>query len=184
MTQSLDYPLIEQYSRCYGMVPLWYPEAWEDLKWVHFYHESLRRLTYFFLYDFYIYLLMFQVRFVKNVTSWKEMKPAFYHGHVSFLDFTKCVSCAFVVPCADSLSLLRPMYLHEKCSLGFCIWCQHHWEVICQHSAKALWLNGSFFTFPTTTKKKKKIDAADSWWLWKELQHASSSWFWTKQSYW
>ncbi|XP_026883137.1 heparan sulfate 2-O-sulfotransferase 1 [Electrophorus electricus] len=30
-----------------------------------------------------------QVRFVKNVTSWKEMKPAFYHGHVSFLDFTK-----------------------------------------------------------------------------------------------
>lgn len=31
----------------------------------------------------------FQVRFVKNVTEWKEMKPAFYHGHVSFLDFAK-----------------------------------------------------------------------------------------------
>lgn len=45
---------------------------------------------------------MFQVRFVKNVTLWKEMKPAFYHGHVSFLDFTKCVLCALVVPCADS----------------------------------------------------------------------------------
>lgn len=30
-----------------------------------------------------------QVRFVKNVTEWKEMKPAFYHGHVSFLDFAK-----------------------------------------------------------------------------------------------
>uniref|UniRef100_A0A3Q4ATC4 Heparan sulfate 2-O-sulfotransferase 1 n=1 Tax=Mola mola TaxID=94237 RepID=A0A3Q4ATC4_MOLML len=30
-----------------------------------------------------------QVRFVKNVTEWREMKPAFYHGHVSFLDFTK-----------------------------------------------------------------------------------------------
>ncbi|XP_024291002.1 heparan sulfate 2-O-sulfotransferase 1 [Oncorhynchus tshawytscha] len=30
-----------------------------------------------------------QVRFVKNVTEWGEMKPAFYHGHVSFLDFTK-----------------------------------------------------------------------------------------------
>ncbi|KAJ3595004.1 hypothetical protein NHX12_004309 [Muraenolepis orangiensis] len=29
------------------------------------------------------------VRFVKNVTEWREMKPAFYHGHVSFLDFTK-----------------------------------------------------------------------------------------------
>lgn len=59
---------------------------------------------------------MFQVRFVKNVTLWKEMKPAFYHGHVSFLDFTKCVLCALVVPCANSLGLLRPMYLHEKCS--------------------------------------------------------------------
>uniref|UniRef100_A0A803T8M0 Heparan sulfate 2-O-sulfotransferase 1 n=1 Tax=Anolis carolinensis TaxID=28377 RepID=A0A803T8M0_ANOCA len=30
-----------------------------------------------------------QVRFVKNVTSWKEMKPGFYHGHISFLDFAK-----------------------------------------------------------------------------------------------
>ncbi|XP_025972258.2 heparan sulfate 2-O-sulfotransferase 1 [Dromaius novaehollandiae] len=30
-----------------------------------------------------------QVRFVKNVTSWKEMKPGFYHGHVSYLDFAK-----------------------------------------------------------------------------------------------
>ncbi|KAK3560814.1 hypothetical protein QTP86_019494 [Hemibagrus guttatus] len=30
-----------------------------------------------------------QVRFVKNVTMWKEMKPALYHGHVSFLDFSK-----------------------------------------------------------------------------------------------
>ncbi|CAL9688500.1 unnamed protein product [Knipowitschia caucasica] len=30
-----------------------------------------------------------QTRFVRNVTEWKEMKPAFYHGHVSFVDFTK-----------------------------------------------------------------------------------------------
>ncbi|XP_015675314.1 heparan sulfate 2-O-sulfotransferase 1 [Protobothrops mucrosquamatus] len=30
-----------------------------------------------------------QVRFVKNITSWKEMKPGFYHGHISFLDFAK-----------------------------------------------------------------------------------------------
>ncbi|KAI2517811.1 heparan sulfate 2-O-sulfotransferase 1 [Homo sapiens] len=30
-----------------------------------------------------------QVRFVKNITSWKEMKPGFYHGHVSYLDFAK-----------------------------------------------------------------------------------------------
>lgn len=32
---------------------------------------------------------LFKVRFVKNVTQWREMKPAFYHGHISFLDFTK-----------------------------------------------------------------------------------------------
>ncbi|XP_041064512.1 heparan sulfate 2-O-sulfotransferase 1 isoform X2 [Carcharodon carcharias] len=30
-----------------------------------------------------------QARFVKNVTTWKEMKPGFYHGHVAYLDFTK-----------------------------------------------------------------------------------------------
>uniref|UniRef100_A0A3B4WSR6 Heparan sulfate 2-O-sulfotransferase 1 n=1 Tax=Seriola lalandi dorsalis TaxID=1841481 RepID=A0A3B4WSR6_SERLL len=30
-----------------------------------------------------------QVRFVRNVTSWREMKPGFYHGHVAYLDFSK-----------------------------------------------------------------------------------------------
>ncbi|XP_043554654.1 heparan sulfate 2-O-sulfotransferase 1 isoform X1 [Chiloscyllium plagiosum] len=30
-----------------------------------------------------------QARFVKNVTTWKEMKPGFYHGHVAYLDFAK-----------------------------------------------------------------------------------------------
>lgn len=35
-----------------------------------------------------------QVRFVKNVTSWKEMKPGFYHGHISYLDFAKYVPVA------------------------------------------------------------------------------------------
>ncbi|GAA6097275.1 heparan sulfate 2-O-sulfotransferase 1 [Tachysurus ichikawai] len=30
-----------------------------------------------------------QVRFVRNVTSWNEMKPGFYHGHVAYLDFSK-----------------------------------------------------------------------------------------------
>ncbi|XP_024278203.1 heparan sulfate 2-O-sulfotransferase 1 [Oncorhynchus tshawytscha] len=30
-----------------------------------------------------------QVRFVRNVTSWRAMKPGFYHGHVAFLDFSK-----------------------------------------------------------------------------------------------
>ncbi|XP_037530952.1 heparan sulfate 2-O-sulfotransferase 1 [Nematolebias whitei] len=30
-----------------------------------------------------------QVRFVQNVTAWREMKPGFYHGHVAYLDFSK-----------------------------------------------------------------------------------------------
>lgn len=30
-----------------------------------------------------------QLSFVKNVTFWNEMKPAFYHGHMAFLDFSK-----------------------------------------------------------------------------------------------
>lgn len=36
-----------------------------------------------------LFCYLFKVRFVKNVTQWREMKPAFYHGHISFLDFTK-----------------------------------------------------------------------------------------------
>ncbi|KAA8589263.1 hypothetical protein FQN60_012628 [Etheostoma spectabile] len=31
----------------------------------------------------------FHVRFVRNVSSWREMKPGFYHGHVAYLDFSK-----------------------------------------------------------------------------------------------
>ncbi|XP_071983914.1 heparan sulfate 2-O-sulfotransferase 1 [Engystomops pustulosus] len=30
-----------------------------------------------------------QMRFVRNVSSWREMKPGFYHGHISYLDFAK-----------------------------------------------------------------------------------------------
>ncbi|XP_055906262.1 heparin sulfate O-sulfotransferase isoform X2 [Eupeodes corollae] len=30
-----------------------------------------------------------QVTFVRNVTKWREMKPALYHGHMAFLDFSK-----------------------------------------------------------------------------------------------
>ncbi|XP_069378629.1 heparan sulfate 2-O-sulfotransferase 1 isoform X2 [Paralichthys olivaceus] len=30
-----------------------------------------------------------QVRFVRNVTSWREMNPSLYHGHVAYLDFSK-----------------------------------------------------------------------------------------------
>ncbi|XP_058988128.1 heparin sulfate O-sulfotransferase [Musca domestica] len=30
-----------------------------------------------------------QVSFARNVTKWHEMKPALYHGHVAYLDFSK-----------------------------------------------------------------------------------------------
>lgn len=30
-----------------------------------------------------------QVEFVRNITAWNEMKPALYHGHMAFLDFSK-----------------------------------------------------------------------------------------------
>lgn len=30
-----------------------------------------------------------QVKFVRNVTAWNEMKPALYHGHMAYLDFSK-----------------------------------------------------------------------------------------------
>nr|CAD7587959.1 unnamed protein product [Timema genevievae] len=30
-----------------------------------------------------------QLRFVQNVTRWTSIKPAFYHGHVAFVDFGK-----------------------------------------------------------------------------------------------
>ncbi|XP_055642734.1 heparin sulfate O-sulfotransferase [Toxorhynchites rutilus septentrionalis] len=30
-----------------------------------------------------------QIRFARNVTAWEAMKPAFYHGHLAYLDFSK-----------------------------------------------------------------------------------------------
>ncbi|KAJ8681485.1 hypothetical protein QAD02_017272 [Eretmocerus hayati] len=30
-----------------------------------------------------------QMKFIHNVTQWNSMKPAFYHGHMAFLDFQK-----------------------------------------------------------------------------------------------
>lgn len=32
-----------------------------------------------------------QMKFARNITGWSEMKPAFYHGHMAFLDFSKWV---------------------------------------------------------------------------------------------
>lgn len=31
----------------------------------------------------------FQMLFVNNITYWNEIKPAFYHGHMAFLNFEK-----------------------------------------------------------------------------------------------
>ena len=33
--------------------------------------------------------LVDQGEFVRNITSWKQRLPAFYHGHVAFVDFTR-----------------------------------------------------------------------------------------------
>ena len=30
-----------------------------------------------------------QIRFAKNITTWTEKMPAFYHGHQAFVDFNK-----------------------------------------------------------------------------------------------
>lgn len=33
--------------------------------------------------------LVDQMRFISNITNWNEMKPAFYHGHLAYLDFAR-----------------------------------------------------------------------------------------------
>lgn len=32
---------------------------------------------------------VFQFQFVWNVSHWNAMKPAFYHGHLAFVDFAQ-----------------------------------------------------------------------------------------------
>lgn len=64
-----------------------------------------------------IILLSFcaQVRFVQNVTSWREMKPGFYHGHVAYLDFSKCVHfiCSNNINIQISYKQLAPQLLYR-----------------------------------------------------------------------
>jgi heparan sulfate 2-O-sulfotransferase HS2ST1 len=30
-----------------------------------------------------------QAKFVQNVTDWREVRPAFFHGHLAYVDFQK-----------------------------------------------------------------------------------------------
>lgn len=30
-----------------------------------------------------------QMKFVRNITGWTAIKPAFFHGHMAFIDFSK-----------------------------------------------------------------------------------------------
>lgn len=39
--------------------------------------------------NMHVFSLPNQIRFVRNVTAWEAMKPAFYHGHLAYLDFSK-----------------------------------------------------------------------------------------------
>lgn len=38
-----------------------------------------------------------QYKFVQNITHWDAMKPALYHGHLAFLDFTRYDRYFFLV---------------------------------------------------------------------------------------
>lgn len=163
MPQSIS--LIVHCSRCYSMVALYYPEALRDSflslnsKKVDCFFRANPKVIYLLYYLIIIYLFIFQVRFVKNVTLWKEMKPAFYHGHVSFLDFTKYVLCAPVILflCSDFLNLLWSMcfawvmlfrvvsgFALKDDLPRFCITSSHsfihnHWKDVVLHSQKAVW---------------------------------------------
>ncbi|PWA14409.1 hypothetical protein CCH79_00011069 [Gambusia affinis] len=50
-----------------------------------------------------------QVRFVRNVTTWREMKPGFYHGHVAYLDFSKGRERPSVGVCRRDLANRSPV---------------------------------------------------------------------------
>lgn len=44
---------------------------------------------YLKLFKLNIIFIIIQIRFVRNMSYWQQMKPALYHGHMAFLDFSK-----------------------------------------------------------------------------------------------
>ncbi|XP_076051259.1 heparan sulfate 2-O-sulfotransferase isoform X3 [Oratosquilla oratoria] len=101
-----------------------------------------------------------QVRFVSNVTNWDQKKPAIYHGHIAFLDFSRfgvlrqplyinilreplerLVSYYYFIRYGDDL---RPHLVRKrmgnKMTFDECVARQH---VDC--SAQHLWLQVPFF---------------------------------------
>ncbi|GFS08276.1 Heparan sulfate 2-O-sulfotransferase 1 [Elysia marginata] len=50
-----------------------------NFNWIHF--NTTRFLKVFGLAD--------QRRFITNITNWEEKKPAFYDGHLAFIDFSR-----------------------------------------------------------------------------------------------
>ena len=59
------------------------------IKWNLF---SLFVIICFFLEHFLIlFVFLFQMKFVRNVTEWIEKKPVIYHGHTAFLDFSRYI---------------------------------------------------------------------------------------------
>jgi len=37
----------------------------------------------------FFYFITLQLRFAWNLSQWDHVKPAFYHGHLAYLDFAK-----------------------------------------------------------------------------------------------
>ena len=50
----------------------------------------------------------FQMRFITNLTNWNEKKPALYHGHLAYLDFSRSVVRLLPFTAATPLVAMPP----------------------------------------------------------------------------